>query len=830
MSQKGSGTFLKSYERIVYGLILLCVVVLSFLNNTYVGSFLLYCFSYVFGMFSYVVLILVTLLGLFLVIKRKIPNIRIDFSGLGYFLLVIFGCLASSIEVDGLTIANSLTKYNEAFASVTEGFKIVSLTSIPSLNGGVVGYFVTSLFLTGLGKIGTYVFTYLFLVIASMLLLRKPFFYLVNFIKTCKINSKVKKVQEEKNKSEEDVKEEERKEEDADLGFNPFTIKASEPRKIPTVLKEDNQEKDEEVVEKEVSKEDFLNSPFARQEEITSSLNESKEDDYLPSKEEVLAMYEEEEEEEVEKIQNTYVVPKPSYLQEEEVEEKVEKVSKPLINPVKEPVKPAPVAPKVEESAETVNDDYILPSINLLEIRKDYDSFEINKRSAEEKIDIINSVFRKNQFRASVESYTIGPTVTRFNIRREPGVKVNQLSSLITELQVDLNGDLSVRVELVVRGKDTSGIEIANPKPSMVSFRDCFGEMMKSTSEKLAIPLGVDVDSNVITSTIDSFPHLLVCGTTGSGKSVFIHSIIMSLIMRNYPSELKFILIDPKKVEFSKYNGMPHLYCPIVDDAVKAVAVLKKLVAEMDRRYTLLNRACVGKISEYEEVRKSHPEMEKLPNIVCIIDEFADLMGQAPKEVDSLTQRIAQLARAAGIYLIIATQRPTVNCITGTIKANIPARIALSVTTAAESRIIIDEGGADTLVGKGDLLAKVPQYKMMIRLQSAYVSNQEIAAVVSYLKSKSKPCYNKDFLTFEEPKAEDASANFNNVGERALEDPLYNKVKEYVLETGACSTSAIQRMFGIGYSKAAFLLDGMEFEGYIKTTKNGRRIFVDDEE
>ncbi|MDY6048853.1 MAG: DNA translocase FtsK, partial [Bacilli bacterium] len=154
----------------------------------------------------------------------------------------------------------------------------------------------------------------------------------------------------------------------------------------------------------------------------------------------------------------------------------------------------------------------------------------------------------------------------------------------------------------------------------------------------------------------------------------------------------------------------------------------------------------------------------------------------------------------------------------------------LSVTTAAESRIIIDEGGADTLVGKGDLLAKVPQYKMMIRLQSAYVSNQEIAAVVSYLKSKSKPCYNKDFLTFEEPKAEDASANFNNVGERALEDPLYNKVKEYVLETGACSTSAIQRMFGIGYSKAAFLLDGMEFEGYIKTTKNGRRIFVDDEE
>ena len=292
---------------------------------------------------------------------------------------MIFGCLASSIEVDSLTIANSLTKYNEAFASVTGGFKIVSLTSIPSLNGGVVGYFVTSLFLTGLGKIGTYVFTYLFLVIASMLLLRKPFFYLVNFIKNCKINSKVKKAQEDKNKSEEDVKEEERKEEDADLGFNPFTIKASEPRKIPTVLKEDNQEKDEEVVEKEVSKEDFLNSPFARQEEITSSLNEPKEDDYLPSKEEVLAMYEEEEE--VEKIQNTYVVPKPSYLQEEEVEEKVEKVSKPLVNPVREPVKPAPVAPKVEESAEAVNDDYILPSINLLEIRKDYDSFEINKRS-----------------------------------------------------------------------------------------------------------------------------------------------------------------------------------------------------------------------------------------------------------------------------------------------------------------------------------------------------------------------------------------------------------------------------------------------------------------
>lgn len=389
------------------------------------------------------------------------------------------------------------------------------------------------------------------------------------------------------------------------------------------------------------------------------------------------------------------------------------------------------VEPTYEQHKEEIN-FYPLPPISLLEDHIEYGKYEINNKSCYAKQEKINQFFNDYKIDARVESYTIGPSVTRFNIRTSPGVKISTMANRVEELQMYLRGDKSVRVETVVEGRDTSGIEVGNAEPMTVPFKSVYNKLSQ-INDTMTIALGTNIDGEIVTCKLDDLPHLLVAGTTGSGKSVFIHSIIMSLIMRNYPHQLRLILIDPKKVEFTKYQNIPHLYCRIVDDIVQATAILGELVSEMERRYTLLStNACVN-LKEYRKKREENPNLLDLPNIVCIIDEFADLMSQDSDDVELSVQRLAQKARACGIYLIIATQRPSVKVITGDIKANIPARVALSVSSQIDSRTILDEIGAETLVGKGDLLARIPGHKSLIRVQSPYVSNDEITRITTYL-------------------------------------------------------------------------------------------------
>lgn len=376
--------------------------------------------------------------------------------------------------------------------------------------------------------------------------------------------------------------------------------------------------------------------------------------------------------------------------------------------------------------------DYILPPLSLLEDHTEYGKYEINNRANFEKQKKINQFFEDYKINAKVESFTMGPSVTRFNIRTEPGVRINTIASRVEELQMYLRGDKSVRVETVVEGRDTSGIEVGNAEAMMVPFKSCFSQI-QSSKDRLTVILGTNIDGEVVNMNIDDLPHLLVAGSTGSGKSVFIHSLILSLIMRNYPDQLRLILIDPKKVEFTKYEKIPHLFCRIVDDILQATTILNELVAEMERRYRLLRNCQCVNIKEYRKLRDTNKELVNLPDIVCIIDEFADLISQAPDEIEESVQRLAQKARACGIYLVIATQRPSVKVITGDIKANIPARVALSVSSQVDSRTILDEIGAETLVGKGDLLARIPGRKSLIRCQSPYISNEEISRVTTYL-------------------------------------------------------------------------------------------------
>jgi len=867
----------------LYGLIFICLGIIGFLNHNFLGTFICYVTTYAFGMFAYFFLGGLILLGIVLFINGKWPKLRLSFTGLGWIFLFLFGTLASSLTIPNLTISNFLSIHNDYMAVATaNSTTVTSLEAIAAVRGGFFGDFFASLFITGLGMIGSYIFAYLFLGFGLLLIVRSPLFTFHLWLRDRNIKKRAEVAQrkiDEENERKQMIEAAKQKDGSA-KHISPFeetkyeaeqTAKKEQARKTSGIFRDEKPEQEEDLFNQkdtnvspmmseystfeqphlkranEVDSTPVENSRFVKVEPEAATLKpkEDKKDEnfngitstksFNPF--DICKAKREESDLNLRKssakdIEDNYnsnneIQPKAKkslfdYFKNEEkhnaknssqddsdVAEEQENIS-------------SITSPTSVQRTMTVKDNYPLPSINLLLQHQDTAKDDINHEAARKKISIINRVFTKFNIGANVDSYTIGPSVTRFNIKREAGVPIGAISNANTvkELQIDLRGDKSVRFVDVVPGQDTSGIEIANKVTTTVSFRECMTQILQNNTDKLLVPLGENISSEVVSVSLDKLPHLLVSGTTGSGKSVFVHQLIMTLIMRNYPQELKFILIDPKQVEFSRYRNMPHLYCPIITNVIQAVATLKKLVAEMERRYSILSRYEVCKIQEYNELRNRDKSLENLPNLVCIIDEFADLMGQDPKNVDALTQRLTQKARAAGIYLIISTQRPSVKCITGTIKANIPARIALSLPTTTDSRTILDEGGAELLIGKGDLLARIPSFKSTLRLQASYVSNTEISAVVNYLKSQSKPVFNPNFINFKPA----ASSMFS--AERGLpgfDDELYDVVKDYVMENNVAATSSLQRRFAIGYGRAAAILDALEKEGIIETMQPSNR-------
>ena len=466
--------------------------------------------------------------------------------------------------------------------------------------------------------------------------------------------------------------------------------------------------------------------------------------------------------------------------------------------------------------------NYKLPDSSLLSDIDDSNKMEANIEASKTKGEIINKVFNDYNIKAKVISYTIGASVTRFNVEVEPGFKAEKLTSILDELQRNLNGDKSVRIQTVVEGKTTSGIEIGNVKKMAVSFKKAFREIEKNKTDNLLLPIGQDLSGNIITFPLNEMPHLLVAGTTGSGKSVLVQCMIMTLIMRNYPNQLKLMLIDPKQVEFSQYNLEPHLFCPVVADSEQAVVALQKLVTEMDRRYTILKQSACVKLSEYRAKRVGHEqEMEELPDIVCVIDEFADLMQTAGDEVASCVQRITQKARAAGIYMILATQRPSKDVIPMVIKSNINCRIALSCSSQVDSRVIMDENGAETLLGKGDLLFKSPVNKSLVRAQSAFMPSEEMERVLTYLKKVAgDPNYDPDFLDLEIKNSDD-----EDEPKKSLSD-TYDDIKDYVMCTGICSRSSIMSNFALSLTKADQMIGKLKSEGVVQQIQGGKYLVL----
>lgn len=460
------------------------------------------------------------------------------------------------------------------------------------------------------------------------------------------------------------------------------------------------------------------------------------------------------------------------------------------------------------------NKNYHLPPLSLLHNVVNKKQGE-NKNHAVESAERLTAVLNEFGVHASINNISIGPSITKYELKLETGTRVNKIMSLQDDIKLALAAK-DIRIEAPIPGKPAVGVEIPNLVSSMVSFKEVFKNIPdKYKDNKLVVPLGKDVNGQVIYAELNKMPHLLIAGATGSGKSVCVNTIISSILMRAKPDEVKLILVDPKKVELSNYNGVPHLLAPVVTDPKKAAATLRETVSEMERRYDLFAGANVRKIETYNQyVEKKNQEndaehqLEKLPYIVVILDEVADLMMVASKDVEDCIMRIAQLARAAGIHLIVATQRPSTDIITGVIKANIPSRIAFAVSSSIDSRTILDCTGAEKLLGKGDMLFLPMGSNSPIRVQGAYVDDSEVEAITYYTTKQQEASYDERYTNVKPISAVAAS-------KEEQEDEEYEMCRAFVIQAQKASTSLLQRQFRIGYNKAARIIDQLEADGII---------------
>ena len=469
-------------------------------------------------------------------------------------------------------------------------------------------------------------------------------------------------------------------------------------------------------------------------------------------------------------------------------------------------------APKEQLQMETVAEDvYVLPPLSLLEESKNRGKIN-STEFIQSNNKILERVFNDFGIVGKVVEVHVGPTVTQYEVELKAGTKVNKVLSINREIALALAAK-DVRIQAPIPGKSTIGIEIPNPVQADVKLKDILvGLPKKLENSKLVAPLGKDIMGNIQYFEINKAPHLLVAGATGSGKSVCINNFIVSILMRTKPDEVKLILVDPKKVELSVYEGVPHLLRPVVTDPKKASVALQKVVQIMDERYDLFEQTgtkSIGTYNEYVEKQISKgKDMEKMPFLVVIIDELADLMMVCSKEVEESITRITQLARAAGIHLIVATQRPSTDVITGLIKANIPSRLSFAVSSSIDSRTILDMTGAEKLLGKGDMLFLPMGENVPIRIQGSYVSDEEIKRVVDFVKRGKKPIYDEKLTDLEAP----SKINEDFSGE---EDPLYNEIVEFAIKTGRVSASLLQRKYRLGYNRAARIVDLLEERGII---------------
>ncbi|WP_066193699.1 DNA translocase FtsK [Gracilibacillus timonensis] len=492
-----------------------------------------------------------------------------------------------------------------------------------------------------------------------------------------------------------------------------------------------------------------------------------------------------------------------------------------VVEPNASEPKPEPVETKQEEPAssdtsnepvqfptsEFENQDYQLPLMTMLTLPKNAGKQQ-EKSHIQRIVRKLETTFQSFGVKARVTKVQVGPSVTKYEVYPEAGVKVSKIVNLHDDLALALAAK-DIRIEAPIPGKSAVGIEVPNEETAMVTLREVLESRKNQVTNKLAFALGKDISGEPVMAELNKMPHLLVAGATGSGKSVCINGIITSILMRAKPHEVKMMMIDPKKVELNVYNGVPHLLSPVVTNPQKASRALKKVVSEMERRYDLFSETGTRNIEGYNEyVHRYNEDQEEpqpqLPYIVVIVDELADLMMVASSEVEDAITRLAQMARAAGIHLVIATQRPSVDVLTGVIKANIPSRIAFSVSSQTDSRTILDAGGAEKLLGRGDMLFIPVGLSKPVRIQGAFLSDNEVEQVVDHCIEQQKAQYQEEMIPEEETEVT-----------QEVDDDLYEEAVQLVLEMQSASVSMLQRRFRVGYTRAARLIDAMEDRGIV---------------
>lgn len=554
--------------------------------------------------------------------------------------------------------------------------------------------------------------------------------------------------------------------------------KAKEERKKPTTMEiEENIDKKETKREKRLrEKEEQRKAALELDDQITINLN----DENTKSKKKASEGYIEEN------------------LFKKEQEQKQEKVKEVL---------------QLEHALTVEDEHYEFPPVQLLS-EGEKKSIKGGKKAVTDTAAKLQKTLYSFGVSAKVENVSVGPAITRYELKPAEGVRVSKIANLADDIALNLAAE-TIRIEAPIPGKQAVGIEIPNKENEIVHLRDIIDcSKFIEHKSKLAFALGKDVAGEEIVTDIAKMPHVLIAGATGSGKSVCINTLIASIIYKAKPSEVKLVMVDPKVVELSVYNGIPHLLIPVVTDPKKAAGALAWAVQEMENRYSLFARKNVRDIKGYNEELDKEGSTEKLPQIVIIIDELADLMMVSSKEVEDSICRLAQKARAAGMHLVIATQRPSVDVITGIIKANIPSRISFAVSSQVDSRTILDMAGAEKLLGKGDMLFYPAGAAKPTRVQGAFISDKEVEKVVDFVKANGEATYNDDILE----QIEKANSTDKEIEEQENDDdtdPLLMEAIDVVVETGQASTSFIQRRFKVGYARAGRIIDQMEERGII---------------
>ena len=816
------GLLSKDAETILIGLMLSLVSLIGLLNKGPVGQFLTFIAVYLFGVFYFVVFLLLLFVGVYLVFKRKVFKVKIDITILGLILLSI-GIIIGSTYLDNpeLKLSEVFTTFQKVLNDgIAEGVLIKDTTLIQHTGGGLLGYFLAALLNTTITGIGTQI-VYLFLMVSGLVLaLYRPASSFIKFVKKQKEKRKERKAKEEAEKIVVEEEEEELVEtEETETNFEYSSLDNSRQASKATFVFSSGApvttKKETTVLAEDIEEEDTSRGTSMTTTVFEQLDEEVKEDTSLEEEKiETMPVYQE----------KTVVTPKAS---------KVTYTPSTSTTTITTPTRTVatPVV-KGEKKVVTPKREYVYPSLDLLNEYENAHVDEENERISIERQAQINAILQDFGIGATITGFKVGPSVTRFDLLTNRDVSINSVIKYIDDIAVRLGGMTNTRFEKVVKGKATSGLEIPNAHAVTVSFKECIANYMGDPKAKFKVPFGKDITGDVIGVNVTDYPHMLVAGSTGSGKSVFIHNLIMSLIMKTTPDELKIMLIDPKRVEMSKYKEMPHLLCPIISEYDQSKVAMNKLVAEMERRYQLFEDAGVSKISQYNEYAEEEG-LEPLPIIVVVIDEYADLVENC-KDIASPVVKIAAKSRASGIHMVISTQRPSVNVITGVIKANLPTRVALRVASSVDSQTILGEGGAEDLLGYGDMLVDcqdIPGHGFT-RLQCAFVDNKEIRRVVEFLKQNYTTKYNPEFTDLKDRSAMGPSF-LGGAGQTRERDERYEEVKAFVMDLEEVSISEIQRKMYLGFPKAARIMDQLEAAGVVsKATGSGgkRKVLIHSQE